>query len=249
VVPADSHGLSRVPHYLGTPPGGSSDFAYRALTFCGRPFHAGSAIRELCNSLTVRQNGLVGPATPTWQRLPPLTPCRFGLFPVRSPLLGESRLFSLPQGTEMFQFPWFPLPALCVQAGVTRHDPCRVSLFGDPRIEACLAAPRGISQPATSFIGFQRLGIHRVPFATCRDDARARYGVLKGHVRIGWRLHGRESAELGSTLVPRGSPADPTATQPQPSKLHSVFEWAKPVVHGAWRASGPYRPRPAELAP
>jgi hypothetical protein len=82
----------------------------------------------------------------------------------------------------MFQFPWFPLPALCVQAGVTRHDPCQVVLFGDPRIEACLAAPRGLSQPATSFFGFQRLGIHRVPFATCRDDARARYGVLKGRV-------------------------------------------------------------------
>ena len=32
---------------------------------------------------------------------------RFGLFPVRSPLLGESRLISLPAGTEMFQFPTF----------------------------------------------------------------------------------------------------------------------------------------------
>ena len=31
---------------------------------------------------------------------------RFGLLRVRSPLLTESRLFSLPQGTEMFQFPW-----------------------------------------------------------------------------------------------------------------------------------------------
>jgi hypothetical protein len=30
---------------------------------------------------------------------------RFGLFPVRSPLLGESRLISIPPGTEMFQFP------------------------------------------------------------------------------------------------------------------------------------------------
>jgi hypothetical protein len=30
-----------------------------------------------------------------------------GLFPVRSPLLGESRLMSFPQGTEMFHFPWF----------------------------------------------------------------------------------------------------------------------------------------------
>ena len=32
---------------------------------------------------------------------------RFGLFPVRSPLLRESLLFSLPGGTKMFQFPWF----------------------------------------------------------------------------------------------------------------------------------------------
>ena len=32
---------------------------------------------------------------------------RFGLFPVRSPLLRESLLLSFPQGTKMFQFPWF----------------------------------------------------------------------------------------------------------------------------------------------
>ena len=32
---------------------------------------------------------------------------RFGLFPGRSPLLGESLLFSLPEGTKMFQFPPF----------------------------------------------------------------------------------------------------------------------------------------------
>jgi hypothetical protein len=88
-------------------------------------------------------------------------------------------LFSLPRGNEMFHFPRFPSSALCVQAPMTRHDPCRVFPFGDPRIKACLAAPRGLSQPATSFIGFQRQGIHRVPFATCRDDARARYGVHK----------------------------------------------------------------------
>ena len=42
---------------------------------------------------------------------------RFGLFPVRSPLLGESRLFSLPQGTKMFQFPWFAsLPQVRIAA-------------------------------------------------------------------------------------------------------------------------------------
>ena len=32
-----------------------------------------------------------------------------GLFPVRSPLLGESRLMSFPPGTEMFHFPGFAL--------------------------------------------------------------------------------------------------------------------------------------------
>ena len=47
------------------------------------------------------------PATPYAQRLQP-SPCiRFGLFPFRSPLLGESRLLSFPRGTKMFQFPRF----------------------------------------------------------------------------------------------------------------------------------------------
>ena len=43
-----------------------------------------------------------GPTTPIWPE-----PYWFGLFPVRSPLLGESLLFSLPTGTKMFQFPAF----------------------------------------------------------------------------------------------------------------------------------------------
>ena len=33
----------------------------------------------------------------------------FGLFPVRSPLLGESKFLYFPAGTEMFQFPAFIL--------------------------------------------------------------------------------------------------------------------------------------------
>ena len=56
------------------------------------------------------------------QRLPAITHDRFGLFRFRSPLLTESRLFSLPVGTEMFHFPTFPLPALYIQAGVTRSS-------------------------------------------------------------------------------------------------------------------------------
>jgi hypothetical protein len=66
----------------------------------------------------------------------------------------------------MFQFPWFPLPALCVQAGVTPHDGCWVAPFRNPRIEGWSAPPRGLSQPPTSFIGSHRQGIHRWPLIT-----------------------------------------------------------------------------------
>ena len=106
---------------------------------------------------------------------------RFSLIRVRSPLLTESLLFSLPVGTEMFHFPTFPLPALYIQAGVTPHDGCWVAPFGYLRIEAWSAAPRSFSQPPTSFIGFRRQGIHRWLFVAWRiKDARARYEVLKG---------------------------------------------------------------------
>ena len=47
-----------------------------------------------------------------------LTQRRFGLFPFRSPLLGESRLISFPTGTEMFQFPAFAPIRLWIQRTV-----------------------------------------------------------------------------------------------------------------------------------
>ena len=87
------------------------------------------------------------------QRPPAITHDRFSLFRVRSPLLTESLLFSLPVGTEMFHFPTFPLSALYIQAEVMGHYTHWVSPFGNPRIKALLAAPRGFSQPHTSFIG------------------------------------------------------------------------------------------------
>jgi hypothetical protein len=66
----------------------------------------------------------------------------------------------------MFHFPTFPPHALCVQARVTPHDWCGVPPFGNPRINARLTAPRGLSQPPTSFIGSWCPGIHRVPLTT-----------------------------------------------------------------------------------
>ena len=55
------------------------------------------------------EHSVLDSRTTTWSYNPrtALLPHRFGLFPVRSPLLGESLLFSLPGGTKMFQFPPF----------------------------------------------------------------------------------------------------------------------------------------------
>ena len=105
------------------------------------------------------------------QRLSALTHTRFGLFRFRSPLLTESRLFSLPMGTEMFHFPTFPPTALYIQAEVAGHDSgnFKVSLFGNPRITARLPAPHGLSQVTTSFIGSWCLGIHRSHLVACKN--------------------------------------------------------------------------------
>ena len=108
----------------------------------------------------------MSPTTPQVQRLPAITHPWFGLFRFRSPLLTESLLFSLPVGTEMFHFPTFPPLTLCVQVRVTPHHWGRVSPFGHPRITARLTAPRGLSQPPTSFIGSWCQGIHRAPLQT-----------------------------------------------------------------------------------
>ena len=138
-----------------------------------------------------------GTATPSG-----FPPHRFRLFPVRSPLLGESRLLSLPRPTEMFHFGRFPPHRLCVQRRVTGHDPGRVSPFGHLRIKALSAAPRSFSQPDTSFIGSWRQGIHREPLVTWQIDARARYRVLKVRARSRPKPPPRDLADRG--LAPSG---------------------------------------------
>ena len=45
-------------------------------------------------------------------------------------------LLSLPRPTKMFQFRRLPLPTLCIQVRVTRHNSSRVSPFGNPRFKA-----------------------------------------------------------------------------------------------------------------
>ena len=83
----------------------------------------------------------------------------FRLFPVRSPLLGESRLMYFPLGTEMFHFP--RLSFSCYQpdcSGPSHKNPAVFTTGGYPirtsTDQRLLAPPRGLSQLATSFFDF-----------------------------------------------------------------------------------------------
>ncbi len=108
---------------MGTPLGDQILFAYGTVTLCGPNFHNGSAKHWFCNSLEGLLPFRAGPTTPLQHRQQAVPLQRFGLIPFRSPLLRKSLLLSVPRGTEMFQFPRFPPPGLCVQPGVTGHLP------------------------------------------------------------------------------------------------------------------------------
>jgi hypothetical protein len=93
-----------------------------------------------------------------------------GLVRVRSPLLAESRLMSFPPGTEMFQFPGFASPTYGLSERYPKGVGCPIRISTDQRL---LAAPRGFSQRATSFIASWCQGIHRMPFSRSRSCSSA----------------------------------------------------------------------------
>ena len=87
--------------------------------------------------------------TTTWSYNPceALPQRRFGLFPVRSPLLGESLLFSLPAGTKMFQFP--ALASALSRCHAFSMTGCPIRKSEDQR---SFAPTHRLSQLITSFI-------------------------------------------------------------------------------------------------
>ena len=129
-------------------------FGYGAFTLYRRPFQAVPLPR--------------GDPT-SWSRNPGEQAPRFGLLRVRSPLLAQSLLFSVPAGTEMFHFPASRLDGLFI------HPPMTVSstdgllhseILGSKRV--CRSpAPRGLSQLTASFVALRCQGIHRAPFRAC----------------------------------------------------------------------------------
>ena len=62
---------------------------------------------------------------------------------------------------------------------MTGYDSGRVAPFRNPRIKGCLAPPRGLSQPATSFFAFRRQGIHLPPLLPCYFSLLFPYAIVK----------------------------------------------------------------------
>ena len=145
MVSLDSHQISRVRWYSGTHPESRSPFVYRVVTFYDWLFQA---IQLGERFLTFRSCDLMSPTT----RIQ-LAPDAFRLFPVRSPLLRESRLISFPPGTEMFHFPGLSSHALFIHARIHHLSKVRVSPFGNPRIKDSMHLPvayRSLARPSST---------------------------------------------------------------------------------------------------
>ncbi len=129
-------------------------FRYGALTLCGPVF----------NPVPLTHGFLQLPAGPSEPaHAIPQHPARNPRRVSHAQGLAIIRFLALPRnifpaGTEMFHFPAYPRPK-----PVPTHVGRWVPPFGNPRIKALLAAPRGISQPQTSFIGPVCQGIHHTP--------------------------------------------------------------------------------------
>ena len=109
MVPADSSRVSRVPLYSGTTKGGLH-FRLRGYHPLWPDFPDRSTNAFLSFFATLSPSDLHRPLREYLWSYNPRLSLRitwFGLFRIRSPLLSESRLISLPPGTEMVHFPGF----------------------------------------------------------------------------------------------------------------------------------------------
>ena len=123
-----------------------SQFAviYRAVTVYGRSFQIVRLAKWL---VTCRPCGLTGPTTPTCKHT------GLGYIRVRSPLLAESLLFSVPPGTEMVHFPGLSSLDLWIRSRILKYEPEWVAPFGNPRVKACLRlteAYRSLPRPSST---------------------------------------------------------------------------------------------------
>ena len=92
-----------------------SDFVYGAITLFGRPSQA-ARLSSRCPSLLLPEQSN-GPTTRYIQRRQACICTVWATPRSLATTSGISDLISFPEGTEMFQFPSFATPSLCIQPG------------------------------------------------------------------------------------------------------------------------------------
>ena len=107
MVLPNSHRVPRVPQYSGVRSGKSDPFRIQGYHLLWHAVPGVSAINQIGNFPMNPEIHPIESHDPEYATLPGLTHIRFRLIPVRSPLLGESLLLSLPEVTKMFQFTSF----------------------------------------------------------------------------------------------------------------------------------------------
>ena len=111
-------------------------FAYRTITLFGQTFQS---VRLNFRFVTRRPGWTptqLPPTTPNRQRIQAITSVRFRLFPVRSPLLGESRCFLFLRVLRWFNSPGSPSCPMYSDRNL-KGLPSGVAPFGNPRIKVC----------------------------------------------------------------------------------------------------------------
>ena len=92
----------------------------------------------ICHSPTSQQFGPRTPHNPCDATVAALNASLgLGFSPFARHYSGNRDLLFIPQGTEIFHFPWLTLPHLWIQHGVIRHYSDRVAPFGDRRVKGC----------------------------------------------------------------------------------------------------------------
>ena len=149
--PPVSRGVSRVPRYSGTRTRGPN-VSRTGLSPSVEELSRSFRYVDLCNP------HMSGPTTPrrieVWAH-------SFSLAAT-----GEVDVSFLSARYLDVSVPWVASDGLCIQPPVMEYDLHGVSPFGDPGIEAYLAATPGFSQPIASFIGSWHQGIHHAPLVT-----------------------------------------------------------------------------------
>lgn len=225
MVLADSHDIPRVPCYSGTNTHRPAQFQLRDShpLRSGFPTCSPTTLHPCPDHAESRRSAPQHHACNTST----FTHTRFRLFRVRSPLLTESLLFSLPMGTEMFHFPTSPPPGLYIHPVVTTHNtqrgsPIRTpsdhsSFTNSPRLIADYRVLHRLLMPRHPPCALEHSPPHTPHTNTCMQYEAARRITQETQEQTkSQQPHTQTCARLPDARVHYSTNKQPTHTTPQP---------------------------------